>query len=503
MNDGARKYYEQKRSSLPDAADRANTAPIPSIDTIKKIHLTGICGKAMASLAGLLVKAGYIVTGSENAWNPPMSTVLEHLGIQFHPFDAENVKGVDLVVIGNALSASNVEAAACREWGVPQISSAECYKLFFIKNARSIVITGTHGKTTTASLMAHVCMNAEKSMNALVGGVVRNIGESYVYGGPEAAYSVVEGDEYDTSYFDKAPKFLHYKPTIGVITSIEFDHADIYRDMEDYLAAFLFFAQEIPPDGYVLISDAVKKEYQDKIQEVCPGKVYVYGTSEGCDITASSIEIDRQRGGQTFTITIQGTTYKDFFIPLFGTYNVANGLSVAAIALIEAFAEDAVRRGLASFKGAEQRQQILFDKNDTVVIDDFAHHPTAVKVTIDGIRDQYPNKRLIAVFEPRSATSRRKDFEQAYMEAFDKADIAIIAKPPVKSVDSANNMMSTEDVVLGIKNRGVQAFALSETVAIIEMLKSLIKQGDIVIIMSNGHFDGLSETLVQWLEKKG
>jgi UDP-N-acetylmuramate: L-alanyl-gamma-D-glutamyl-meso-diaminopimelate ligase len=500
MKKAAGQYYLEKREALSDATDRMVVTPDIDIGSIKKIHLTGICGKAMASLAGLLVAAGYTVTGSDSAWNPPMSTVLEHIGIGFQPFDAKNLNDIDLVVIGNASAPSNIEAVAARERNVPQISSAEAYALFFIQQSRSIVITGTHGKTTTSSLATHVFVESGKKTNALIGGVLRNSGESYNYA-QAAQYSVVEGDEYDTAYFDKAPKFLHYRPTIGVITSIEFDHVDIYRDMEDYLAAFVFFAQEIPVTGYLLISESVKEAYRENITSLCESPVYTYGFSNTCEIRGENLTIDQQRGGQVFDITVQGKSYKDFFIPMFGSYNAENAISVAGIALIEGISEHIIKKSLATFKGAEQRQEILFNRNDIIVIDDFAHHPTAVAVTTQGIRDQYPDKRIIALFEPRSVTSRRKDFEIPYSTAFDAVDIAIIAKPPVKSVDDQNNMMDTEKVVSLIKERITDAMAFPHAVDIFEEVKKIIAPGDVIIIMSNGHFDGLSEMVVEWLEK--
>ena len=470
------------------------------LDTVKKIHLVGICGKAMASLAGLLVKAGYNVTGSEASWNPPMSTVLEHLGISFKPFSEENLEGVDLVVMGNAYSPSNIEAQEARKKNIPQISSAEAYNIFFIKDTKSIVIAGTHGKTTTSGLASHVFIESGEKTHALVGGVLSNIGESYYYGGPRAKYSVVEGDEYDTAYFDKAPKFLHYKPTIGVVTSIEFDHADIYSDMDDYLAGFVFFAAEIPENGYLLVNDNIKEEYLDKLKKACHGRVLRYGFKSGSDIKIQNIRVDLEQGGQSFDIDFSGVEYKDFFVPLFGKYNVENAVTVVAITIKEGIGIEKIKKALSTFSGTEQRQQVLFNRNDIIVISDFAHHPTAVEYTITGIRDHYPDKRIIAVFEPRSSTSRRKDFEERYAESFDNADIVIIAKPPIKEVDDPSKMMDIEKVSETINTRGVHASAINSVNEIFENLKNTIVGDDVVLIMSNGTFDGLAEKIVTWLE---
>lgn len=500
VKQNAREYFLKKLQSKSDAADRVVNTSF-DVGKVKKIHLVGICGKAMASLAGLLVRAGYNVTGSEASWNPPMSTVLEHLGISFKPFSVNNLGGVDLVVMGNAYSSSNIEAQEARIKNIPQISSAEAYAVFFIQNSKSIVIAGTHGKTTTSGIASHVFIESGEKTNALVGGVLSNIGESYYYGGPQVKYSVVEGDEYDTAYFDKSPKFLHYRPTIGVITSIEFDHADIYNNMEDYVAGFVFFASEIPENGYLLINEVVKQEYINEINEVCKCNVLTYGFSNKCDIVISNDSVDLERGGQCFDITFDGVIYKDFFIPLFGRYNIENTVSVAVIAIKECIDIEKIKKSLSTFSGTEQRQQVLFNKNNIVVISDFAHHPTAVEHTIAGVRDHYPNRRIIAVFEPRSSTSRRKDFEDRYGESFDKADIAIISKPPVKEVDNPSDMMDVERVSRIIGERGVDSRAFSSVDEIYNNLIDIISTEDIVLIMSNGTFDGLAEKVTSWLER--
>lgn len=500
MKEPAKEYFLKKLKSQSDYNERLVFSYFNK-DSIKKIHLTGICGKAMASLAGLLIKSGYYVTGSEEHWNPPMSTVLENLGIQFKPFSEDNLRDIDLLIMGNAYSPLNIEAKWARENKIPQLSSAEAYAMFFIENRKSIVIAGTHGKTTTSGLAGHVFIDSEKKANVLVGGVMSNIGESYYYGGPKAQYSVVEGDEYDTAYFDKSPKFLHYKPVIGVITSIEFDHADIYSDMDDYLSAFLFFAQEIPKEGYLLVNEKIKKDYIDKLKSVCLAPVFIYGFSDSSDIKIHDNYVDLDKGGQVFSISLKGKEYKGFFVPLFGLYNLENSATVVAISLIELLDENQLKLSLASFKGTEQRQQVLYEKNDIVVISDFAHHPTAVSVTISGVRDHYPSKRLITVFEPRSATSRRKDFEVAYSESFDKADLSIISQPPIKSVDDVTKMMDINFVTQLCKKRGVELIAISSTDEIYKKLIEIIKPGDVILTMSNGTFDGLSDKISSYLKK--
>ncbi len=501
MKQAATDYFFSKLEKKPDAALRMNVPMAFNEEAVQHVHFVGICGKAMATLAGLFIKAGYTVSGSDDQWNPPMSTMLEHIGIKGAAFNPENVVGADLVVMGNAFGPSNIEATAARENHIPQISSAEAYATFFIRDSRSIVIAGTHGKTTTSGLAAHVFSGSGKSTTALVGGVLKNFGESYIYGGTHPKYSVVEGDEYDTAYFDKGPKFLHYRPTIGVITSLEFDHADIYDDMEDYLAAFVFFAGEIPKNGYLLLSESVSMEYAKKIRDACSGEVSLYGQGEGCDIRASNIRIDRERGGQLFDLTLHGEVHKDFFIPLFGSYNVDNALTVASIALLEQIEETVVKELLAVFQGTEQRQQTLYDKNGILVIDDFAHHPTAVRVTLEGIRDHYPNQRIIAIFEPRTNTSRRKDFETPYGESFDAADIVCFSVPKARHNDTSDNFLDPNRVVSIINDRGSNAQQFLSAESIVEYVVKMKKEGDIIVVMSNGPFDGLRELLVRALDR--
>jgi len=498
MKQTAQEYFFKKLQARSDATDRMITVVPFDENEVRRIHFVGICGKAMASLAGLFVKAGFIVTGSDDEWNPPMSTMLERIGIHGAVFDEKNLDNVDLVIMGNAFKPSNIEAVEVRKRGLPQISSAEAYARFFIKNAQSIVFAGTHGKTTTSSLATHVWMQSDKKINALIGGVLKNSGESYVYGGNDATYSIVEGDEYDTAYFDKGPKFLHYRPTIGVITSIEFDHSDIYDDMEDYLNAFLFFAAEIPKNGYLLIHDGIKSEYRKKIEEVTEATIYFYGVLPGNAIQATNIRVDSEKGGQYFDITIEGNMYTDFFIPMFGVYNVENALSVIAIALKEGIEEALIKNALATFQGAEQRQQVLFD-GDVTVIDDFAHHPTAVRVTLQGIREHYPTRRIIAVFEPRSNASRRKDFEIPYSEAFDSADIVVLKTPPFRHNDVVDNFVDLNTVVSNLQKKNKETFAFSTTDEIVQYLIQNKKTGDVIVLMSNGHFDGLREKLVSEL----
>lgn len=497
MKHEAYEYYQKKLLKASNSEDRFVTQ-FANLDSIRRIHFTGICGKAMASLAGLCVHAGYTVTGSDQTWDPPMSTVLEHLGIYFKPFSKDNVGGVDLVVMGNAYSPSNIEAVAAREMNIPQISVAEAYAQLFIKDRTSIVVAGTHGKTTTTGLMAQVFLNAGVSSHVLIGGVLRNLDESYYYARHEATHSIVEGDEYDSAYFDKSPKLLNYKPTIGIITSIEFDHADIYSDFQDYLNAFVFFAREIPPHGVLLLSEAIDSNHRKCLSAECEGQIMIYGFSNTADIKASNIRTIKE--GTIFDVTILDTVALDIFIPMFGDYNVLNALSVIGSAYNQDIALSKISAGLASFLGMKQRQELLLETNRITIIDDFAHHPTAVSETLIGIRSHYPDRRLVAVFEPRSATSRRKDFEIPYSESFDASDVVCLSTPPFKEVDTKENFFDPVYVADLIEQKGKQVVYSSDPETFFQQVIETIVPGDVVVIMSNGHFDGLRERLVEFFK---
>ncbi len=499
MNDSAVAYYRAKREAQKDAADRVVTG-LACIEEVKHIHFTGICGKAMASLAGLCVQAGYTVTGSDQSWEPPMNTVLEHLGIHFNPLSEDNIKHADVVVMGNVFDSTNPEARYARDHVIPQISVAQAFADLFIQNRVSIVVGGTHGKTTTTGMMAQVFLNSGASAHVLVGGVMKNTDESYAYGGANAQYSIIEGDEYDSAYFDKSPKLLNYKPTIGIITSIEFDHADIYSDFSDYLNAFIFFAQEIPVDGILFVSDDVAVEHRNILASACKGRILVYGFSSHCDIVGANIRVTPQ--GSLFDMIAFGETYTDILVPMYGEYNVLNALAVVATALSQGLSMDAVRASLAAFRGMKQRQEVLFDSPQVTVIDDFAHHPTAVLETLAGIRLHYPDRRIVAVFEPRSVTSRRKDFEIPYAQSFDSSDIVYISTPPFKSVDSKDNFFDPQYVISLIQKTGKRAQFFDDKDKLFQAITNDILPGDVIVIMSNGHFDGLRERVVAYCEGK-
>lgn len=497
MRREAREYYDNKISKFADAADRVFNRVIPSdISTIKKIHLSGVCGTAVGSLAVLLSKKGYKLSGSDTDCYPPMSDVIRELGIEFREgFKEDNVKDADLVIIGNVCAASNPEAKYARENGLPTLSLPEAIYKFFIEGKKSLVVSGTHGKTTTTGLLAHVFKDAGFNPGYMIGGVMQGGEESSVVG--EGNYFIIEGDEYDTAYFDKSPKFLHYAPNAAIITSLEFDHVDIYKDMEEYTDAFKFLVKEIPEEGSLFVCG--DHDGLLKLVKGASSRVVTYGLKEGNSITAKDIKVDEK--GQEFSLIIDGEDKGRFFTPLPGTHNLLNALAVSGVALGEGMSLEALRKGLESFKGMKRRQEVIAEVRGITILDDFAHHPTAVKETILAIKNKYKGRRLVAFFEPRSATSRRKVFEEEYGHAFKNADMVFISTPHAKEYDKPEDFIDPQHIVEmikseGLSGQGIDAYAVSNAAELLDKAMPLLKEGDAVLIMSNGSFDGIHKSLV-------
>lgn len=453
----------------------------------------------MGSLAGLFKQAGYDVSGSDHGAWPPMSDRLHEMGIDFHTsFDAAHLTPApDLVITGNACIPTHPEAAYTREKGLVQLSFPEALAHFFIAERRSVVVTGTHGKTTTTALMAHVLSESGRNPGYLVGGVMVNTGTSYAVG--TGNYFVSEGDEYDSAYFDKRPKFLHYRPTTAMVTSMEFDHADIYEDWAAYQAVFVELAQMISSEGnLVLCGDhaAVRKLAQNT-----QAQVHLYGLQADNHITAQ--DMIPEEGGQSFTLVVNGEPQGTFWLPMSGQHNLTNALGVITVGLSEGLTLAELRDALASFKGIKRRQEVRGVVHDVVVLDDFAHHPTAVRATIQAIRERYPKRRLIAVFEPRSNSSRRKVFEEDYAQAFDYADVVMISAPPLRHNDDPANFMDVGIVADRIRQKGISVHYFDSPEALLPELIAVTKPGDAVLIMSNGGFGGIHLKLMDALKTFG
>lgn len=462
------------------------------------IHLMGICGTAMASLAGLLKDRGYKITGSDQNPYPPMSTQLESLGISIMKgYKKENLHPVpDFVIVGNVISASNEEAQELVKLGIPYTSLPKAMGEFIIGNRDCINISGTHGKTTTTSMMAWVAEKCGVKPGFLIGGIPKNFSQSFK--NPEGNFFVIEGDEYDTAFFDKVPKFIHYKPKHVILTSVEFDHADIYKDLDAVKAAFATLMKLIPENGTLLLCAEDKNVMElSKLAKV--KKHFSYGIHQG-DYRAKVLEV--QEKGTRFEMQFQGKTLGEFFVLLSGDYNILNAAAVIGMSHQLGWDLEKVKVALKSFEGVKRRQEILGEPNGVLVIEDFAHHPTAVKETIKGILQKYPHRKLFSVFEPRSATSRRKVFQKDYAEAFGQSAETLLAKAFDQTKIDEGNRFSSEELVADLQNKGKSAHAYDNVDQIVADLKSKTKSGDLVLIMSNGGFDGIYGKLLKALEAK-
>jgi UDP-N-acetylmuramate: L-alanyl-gamma-D-glutamyl-meso-diaminopimelate ligase len=461
--------------------------------TIRRIHLVGIAGTGMGSFAGMLKAAGYEVTGSDQNVYPPMSDMLRNWAIPvFTPYDPANLDVVkpDLIVIGNVIRRVNPEATEVRARRVPQMSFPAALGAFFLRDRHSVVVAGTHGKTTITALLGHVLARAGQDPSFLVGGVARNYDASYRLGaGP---HFVVEGDEYDTAYFDKGPKFLHYRPRTAILTSIEFDHADIFRDLPHYEAAFERFARLLPPDGHLAVSAAYPSAL--RIARASAARIVTYGLEAGADFVAR--DLLHGPDGARFAVLERGRALGSATLPGGGAHNVENALGVVAVARALGLGFESIAPGLASFAGVRRRQEVRGDVGGIVVVDDFAHHPTAVRETIAAMRVRFPGRRLWAVFEPRSNTSRRRLHQAEYVEALSGAPCVALKVPEPHDMVPADQRLDAEWVVRELRDRGVDARAEGDVDRLVRAVADGVRPGDIVLVMSNGAFGGFVDRLL-------
>jgi UDP-N-acetylmuramate: L-alanyl-gamma-D-glutamyl-meso-diaminopimelate ligase len=464
-------------------------------ETIQHIHLMGICGTGMGSLAGMLKEQGYHITGSDQAVYPPMSTFLANLGIEVKQgYGPENlVPCPDLVIVGNVITQVNPEAQELLRLGLPFLSLPQALARLFLKDKISLVITGTHGKTTTSSLLASILDQAGLSPGFMIGGILNRYERNYQIGrGP---YFVIEGDEYDTAFFDKGPKFLHYQPRYAVLTSIEFDHADIYADITAIQKAFAHFLAIIPQDGLLVAYGADPRIQEILSKASCP--VETYGLESDWDWHLEGLTSSEQ--GSRFKVFHRNEYVYTFDSPLAGRHNALNFLSLLPLLIRLGLTPEAVAKGLAGFQGVHRRQEVRGIRAGVTVIDDFAHHPTAVRETLQAIRAQYPGKRLIAVFEPRTNTSRRKVFQKDYVSAFIGADHILIREAPGLEKIPEEERFSSAQLVDDLKASGQKADFSPDTDEILQTLSRELQAGDVVLIMSNGGFDNIHERLLDSL----
>ncbi len=487
-------------ASFPDADLRIFDRPeAPPPEAIRSVYLIGICGKGMGALAELLVEAGYEVRGSDQAAYPPMSTRLNALGIAIDEgYDPAHLDPApDLVVVGNASVPTHPEATYAREHGLVQMSLPEALAHFFIRDRQSLVVAGTHGKTTTAGMLAHVLRHAGRDPGFFIGGVMTNYGATCAVGtGP---HFVIEGDEYDSAYFDKRPKFMHYRPTSAIVTSMEFDHADIYADWDEYRAAFREFVALLPASGLLLLNG--DDEEVRALADCTEARVRFFGL-EGGDDNVTVQDIRTVEGGQRFTLVANGQPLTEVFLPMSGWVNRFDALGVCAIALDEGLTPDEIAAAFASFQGMKRRQEILGEIDGVIVVDDFAHHPTAVDATVHAVQERWPNRRTVAVFEPRSNSSRRKVFEATYATALAEADVVFISAPPLRHNDNPDDFLDAHAVAERISRRDIPAASFPSADALLPPLLDALRPGDVALVMSNGSFDGLHRKLVEALRER-
>ncbi len=461
----------------------------------RHIHLTAVCGVGMASLAGLLKARGYRVTGSDQNIYPPMSTYLAEIGIPvLAGFRAEHIIPCpDLVVIGNAVSRGNPEAEAVLAQGIDYISFPQALGRFLIGSRSSLVVAGTHGKTTTSALAAWVLTCAGCAPGFFVGGVPVNFGSGWNAGSGD--HVVLEGDEYDSAFFDKGPKFLHYRPKHVILTSVEFDHADIYRDLDHVKSAFAKLIEIIPADGNLLVCSDYPEALEVSRAVKAPWATY----GESGAWTARNVQFDQ--GRSFFEPCFNGRSEGIVEAAVIGRHNVKNALAVYAMGRILGIARERLLVGLATFKGVKRRQEVRGEQRGVLVIDDFAHHPTAVRETIDAVRSAFAGRRLWAIFEPRSNTSKRNLFEKEFAAALGLADQAIVASVYQPEKIAEGQRLSVESLV-GEINRiagAGRALTIADSAAIAEHVARHSRAGDVLLVMSNGGFDGVHDKILQAL----
>lgn len=467
-------------------------------DTIRHIHLMGVCGTGVGALAGMLQKSGYTISGSDQHIYPPMSDFLAGLGIEIkNGYQPDNLSPrPDLVIVGNVVTRKNPEAITLAELKIPYLSMPQALSHFFLTGKTAIVACGTHGKTTTSSLIATMLHGAGLDPGFLIGGIVQAFGQNFRIG--QGNLFVVEGDEYDTAFFDKGPKFLHYQPHVAIITSIEFDHADIYADLEAIKTSFRKLVSIMPRDGRIIanLDDAVVCE----ITEKAPCPVIGYGLSSRGQWTMTELSV--QPDGTRFTALKNGKKWGEFMTKMPGRHNAMNALAALAVHDHLGIPAKICAKNLASFPGVRRRQEVRGAEKGITVIDDFAHHPTAVNETLAALREAYRGHRLLAVFEPRTNSSRRSIFQKDYVAVFDAADHIIIKDPAPLADVATKNLFSAEQLIKDLTARGKNALHFAETEAIITHLATISQEGDIIAIMSNGGFDNIHSRLLERLRNE-
>jgi len=460
-------------------------------------HLIGICGTAMASLAGMLQARGHLVTGSDQNVYPPMSTMLQSLGISvMQGYNSEHLTPApDCVIVGNAIPRGNPEVEEVLNRKLLYRSQAEIVKEEFIRGRHSLAVAGTHGKTTTTSIASWVMDQGGLDPTFLIGGVAQNFGTSFRV--TESDYFIIEADEYDTAYFDKGPKFMHYLPELAIVNNIEFDHADIYPDLNAVKLAFRRFMNLVPANGRLIAgwdSPNVRAVVESMGKRLFT-TVETFGTT-----SEAKWQIREPRFGaglSAFKVFREGEFWGEFRTPLLGEFNLLNCLAVIVAADAWGVTRERISEALETFKNVKRRAEVRGEKRGITVIDDFAHHPTAVRETLRALRSRYEGRRLVAVFEPRSWSSRLSVFQKDYADAFTAADYVVIASVfDSQKVTEKGRALNTVELIEDISRQGKPAFAFADAEQILSHLTPELREGDVVAIMSNGGFGGIHEKLL-------
>jgi UDP-N-acetylmuramate: L-alanyl-gamma-D-glutamyl-meso-diaminopimelate ligase len=467
----------------------------------KHIHLIGICGTAMASLAGMLQAQGHLVTGSDAAAYPPMSDLLASMNIPVHqPYAEANLTPrPDLVIVGNAISRGNVELEHVLDTRIPFTSMAAILHDEFLGGREPLVVAGTHGKTTTTSMLAWIYETASRKQpqfapSFLIGGVAENFGTSFMVRpmvSDKRQPFILEGDEYDTAFFDKGPKFLHYFPDTAILTHVEFDHADIYSDLTAVKTAFKRLVNLIPRRGRMIAFDASENVSECVSKAFCAVERYGFNAESHWRV----VDLRHKSAVSHWTLLCAGERFAELQLSMPGEHNALNATAAAALAAGQGVPPEAITEALASFRSVKRRLEVRAEVNGITIIDDFAHHPTAIRETLRALRTSYPGRRLWAVLEPRSNTLRRNVFEDALVDSLALADRSIIAGVFRLEAIPENERLHPENVVSALRARGLDSALLADADAIVAAMVPELKSGDVVAILSNGAFGGIYEKL--------
>jgi UDP-N-acetylmuramate: L-alanyl-gamma-D-glutamyl-meso-diaminopimelate ligase len=462
-----------------------------------RIHLIGICGTAMATLAALLKSRGYDVRGSDQNVYPPMSDFLQQQGITtLQGYRQEHITAdIDLVVIGNAISRGNLELEEVLNRKIRYCSLPEAVRDHFLWGSRSIVIAGTHGKTTTTSLTGWLLVHGGADPSVFVGGIAENFESSYRIGGGREF--VIEGDEYDSAFFDKTAKFLKYLPDIAVVNNVEFDHADIYPDLAAIRLAFQRLVNLVPQRGLLLLGADNAEALA--LRERAPCRVETFGLSDGADWQAHDLQVSGT--STSFSLRRGGKPIGGLELPLLGTYNVRNALAAIAVGAAVGLDTDTLADGLRRFKGVRRRMQLRGTAGGVSVYDDFAHHPTAIEETLEGVRSAFPGRKVWAIFEPRSATACRRIFQSDFARALSRAD-SVVLPAVFRSNLPEDQRLSTEQLIGDLQAAHVDARYIPDVDDIVPHVAREARTGDVIVVMSNGGFDNIHQKLLDALETR-